>query len=79
MAAFEIHMLARDGAEKNYSADVCAEAQVWFENSTAQSRDTLLASIMAGSSRQPKTLEFGCVCTQTTHHVIFWLATDCHQ
>ena len=48
MAAFKIHMLARDGAENDYPADVCTEAQVWFENSTAQSRDTLHARIMAG-------------------------------
>lgn len=52
MAAFEIHMLARDGADKDYPADVCGDAQMWFENSTPESREKLLTSIMAGVARR---------------------------
>lgn len=48
MAAFEVHMLKRDGAEADYSAEVLQQAQNWFEQSTQQDRDVLLSSIMAG-------------------------------
>lgn len=48
MAAFEIHMLEREGAEADYSEEVCAEAKVWFDASTEQDRQTLLNSIMSG-------------------------------
>ena len=48
MAAFEIHMLQREGAEADYTPAVCEQAQQWFENSTAEDRDVLLKSIMAG-------------------------------
>ncbi len=48
MAAFEIHMLERDGAEADYHPDVIARASEWFATSTKDNRDTLLASIMAG-------------------------------
>ncbi|MEM1235960.1 MAG: mannonate dehydratase [Pseudomonadota bacterium] len=48
MAAFEIHMLGRDGAEDDYPPEVVARAQDWFGASTQDDRDTLLASIMAG-------------------------------
>ena len=48
MAAFEVHMLQRDGAETDYSTDVLQQAKDWFEQSTQQDRDVLLSSIMAG-------------------------------
>lgn len=48
MAAFEIHMLERDGAEKDYQPDVLAKAESWFKQSTNQDRDALLAAIMSG-------------------------------
>ena len=48
MAAFEIHMLGRAGAEDDYSADVCQRAAVWYQQADEAARDTLLASIMAG-------------------------------
>lgn len=48
MAAFEIHMIRREGAEEDYSPDVLAEAAHWFETSTQADRDLLLSSIMAG-------------------------------
>lgn len=48
MAAFEIHMLEREGAEADYSEDVRAEAKIWFDASTEQNRQTLLNSIMSG-------------------------------
>ena len=48
MAAFEIHMLGRDGAEDDYSDDVRTRAAVWFQQATEPERDALLASIMAG-------------------------------
>ena len=47
MAAFEVHMLAREGAEADYAEDVLAKAAQWFELSTARDQETLLASIMA--------------------------------
>ena len=48
MAAFEIHMLNRKGAEDDYSPDVCQQAAIWFQRSSETDRDTLLTSIMAG-------------------------------
>ncbi|SFS42883.1 D-mannonate dehydratase [Sulfitobacter marinus] len=48
MAAFEIHMLGRQVAENDYSADVVVQAGVWFQQATQANRDTLLAAIMAG-------------------------------
>lgn len=48
MAAFEVHMLQRDGAEADYSAEILQQAQNWFEQSTQHDRDVLLSSIMAG-------------------------------
>ena len=48
MAAFEIHILGRAGAEDDYSADVRQRAAVWYQQADEAARDTLLASIMAG-------------------------------
>ena len=48
MAAFEIHMLCRDGAEDDYSDDVLSRAAVWFQQASETERDALLAAIMAG-------------------------------
>lgn len=48
MAAFEIHMLQRAGAEDDYPSDVCQRAAVWFQQADESARDMLLASIMAG-------------------------------
>ncbi|MGB0866131.1 MAG: mannonate dehydratase, partial [Granulosicoccaceae bacterium] len=48
MAAFELHMLARQTAENDYPDDVCNAAKTWFESSTQTDRDTLLHSIMSG-------------------------------
>lgn len=48
MAAFEIHMLEREGAEADYSEEVRAEAKIWFDASTEDDRQTLLNSIMSG-------------------------------
>lgn len=48
MAAFEIHMLEREGAEADYSEEVRAEAKLWFDASTEEDRQTLLNSIMSG-------------------------------
>ncbi|WP_146346792.1 mannonate dehydratase [Falsiphaeobacter marinintestinus] len=48
MAAFEIHMLKREGAEADYSDEVRAQASAWIARATQQDRDTLLTSIMAG-------------------------------
>ncbi len=48
MAAFEIHMLGRAGAEEDYPDDVRARASVWFQQADEGTRDALLASIMAG-------------------------------
>lgn len=48
MAAFEIHMLRREGAEADYAPEVRAEAARWHAAATPDDRDTLLDSIMAG-------------------------------
>jgi mannonate dehydratase len=48
MAAFEIHMLRRRGAEDDYPEDVITKAAIWFQQSTEQDRDALLGAIMAG-------------------------------
>lgn len=48
MAAFEIHMLERAGAEAEYSAEVCAAAKVWFEQSDEAAQEELLHAIMSG-------------------------------
>lgn len=48
MAAFEIHMLKRPGAEDDYGPEMRDQALTWFERSTAVQRDALLAAILAG-------------------------------
>ena len=48
MAAFEIHMLAREGAEADYPSDAKTAGREWFEASTEADRADLLATIMAG-------------------------------
>jgi len=48
MAAFEIHMLGRAGAEDDYSEDTCRAAAIWFQAAETRARDGLLAAIMAG-------------------------------
>lgn len=48
MAAFEIFMLEREGAEQDYSEAVREEAAAWFARSNKGDRDELLAIIMAG-------------------------------
>ena len=47
-AAFDVHMLARPGAEADYAPDVLARARAWFDAATGEDRRTLLGSIMAG-------------------------------
>ena len=48
MAAFELFMLGRKQAEDDYQPSTIKEARIWFEGSTGQDRDELLASIMSG-------------------------------
>ncbi len=48
MAAFEIHMLMREGAEADYPEDVVEKAQAWFEASSDEEQAILLKSVMAG-------------------------------
>lgn len=48
MAALELFMLERDGAEADYSAAVQAAAKEWFDGSSADDREVLVNSIMAG-------------------------------
>ncbi len=47
-AAFDLHMLARAGAEADYGADVLTRARAWFDAATEDSKRRLLATIMAG-------------------------------
>lgn len=48
MAAFEIHMLGRKGAEADYPETVIQNAAVWYKTATETDRAELLAAIMAG-------------------------------
>lgn len=48
MAAFEIFILERDGAEADYPDEVVTEAADWVRASTHDTRERLLANIMAG-------------------------------
>ncbi|HLP67429.1 MAG TPA: mannonate dehydratase [Rhizobium sp.] len=48
MAAFEIFMLEREGAEADYSEEVREAAREWYEASSEGLRQNLLNSIMAG-------------------------------
>ena len=48
MAAFEIHMLQRPGAENDYPPEVRDVAREWFESASDGMRRNLLTSIMAG-------------------------------
>ena len=48
MAAFEVHMVKRDGAEGDYSADVLAAAQTWFDGTDAAQQAELLTAVMSG-------------------------------
>lgn len=48
MAAFEIHMLKRPGAEEDYSAEVRQKAENWFKNASDDSQNRLLSAIMSG-------------------------------
>lgn len=48
MAAFEIHMLNREGAEADYPDSVRAAAAIWFQRSSEAEREALLHAIMSG-------------------------------
>lgn len=48
MAAFELRMLGRAGAEADYPADAIAAGDAWFQSATEADRAALLASIMSG-------------------------------
>lgn len=48
MAAFEVHMLGRAGAEDDYSPEVLARAGAWYQASTEAERAELLKAIMSG-------------------------------
>lgn len=48
MAAFEIHMLGREGAEADYPDSVLRDAAVWFQGADEAERQSLLHAIMSG-------------------------------
>ncbi|WP_319531196.1 mannonate dehydratase [uncultured Cohaesibacter sp.] len=48
MAALEIYMLKRPGAEDDYGSEALEAARVWFEASSEADRDLLMQSVMAG-------------------------------
>jgi len=48
MAAFEIHMLGRAGAQDDYAQDVRTKAATWFQASSQGEREALLHAIMSG-------------------------------
>ena len=48
MAAFEVFMLERNGAEADYPPQVVERGRVWFEASTPHDRAALLGAIMSG-------------------------------
>jgi mannonate dehydratase len=47
-AAFDCFMLERDGAEGEHAPEVLERARTWFEQSSSEDREKLLANIMAG-------------------------------
>ena len=48
MAAFEVCMLKREGAEKDYPSEVVERARKWFFEATEKDQQNLLKAIMAG-------------------------------
>ncbi|MFD1696131.1 mannonate dehydratase [Roseibium aestuarii] len=48
MAAFDICMVRRPGAEESFAPDTVKAAKAWFQASTQEDRDLLTTSIMAG-------------------------------
>jgi len=48
MAAFEIHMLGREGAEADYLPETRTRAASWYQASTEAEREQLLVAIMSG-------------------------------
>lgn len=48
MAAFEIHMLQREGADADYPPEVVKNAAIWFQQSSDADRENVLTAIMAG-------------------------------
>ena len=48
MAALDIHMLGRAGAETDWPEGVRVRAQAWFDAASPDERDTLMAAVMAG-------------------------------
>lgn len=48
MAAFEMHMLERDGAENDYPPQAIEAGDQWFQGSSDADRATLLSAVMAG-------------------------------
>lgn len=48
MAAFEVHMLGRSGAEADYDDETIRSAAVWFQAANGHAREALLGAIMAG-------------------------------
>jgi mannonate dehydratase len=48
MAAFEIHMLGRDAARDDYTAEALSAADRWYQTSSDTDRAALLAAIMSG-------------------------------
>lgn len=48
MAAFEMHMLGRERAADDYAPEAAIAGTRWYESSSKEERDRLLANIMAG-------------------------------
>ncbi|WP_420409347.1 mannonate dehydratase [Hoeflea sp.] len=48
MAALEIFMLGRGAARDDYSLQVVAEAEAWFQGASDEDRDRLMHAVMAG-------------------------------
>lgn len=47
-AAFDVHMLRREGATKDYADDVLERAAIWFASVTEDMKKILLSTVMAG-------------------------------
>lgn len=48
MAAFELFMIERPGAEQDYTAENIAAAKRWYESATSEDLEILVTAIMAG-------------------------------
>ena len=58
LAAFDIHILERPGAEKDYSPEIIHEAEIYFKNMNGNEKEDLTRTILFGLPGSLETLPF---------------------